>query len=178
MRFAIIIITTCLMVTNSLAKGSGDKPTSVEVINPSVNAEYISVTQDLRVADEGSFFSIDVFEVPADKILIVDYVSVFADVVIGGRPTTTPLFIRSSLQGLTPNEIDPGESALVRFDLGFMEEYPMTSRGTPNLLTAREVKVYYGAGPVQCTVDTRFGGTNLDFGIAECSLSGRLIDAN
>lgn len=134
--------------------------------------QFISESIFVIYNDRGARIVEQMFEVPAGKLLIVDYVSILIDPAVRNRPTT-PLRIRGAIEGT-----DPNDSALKpRFDLGFMEEYGRTSRGTPNFLIARELKAYYAEGPINCITDTRFGGVNLDFGSIECAIAGRLIDA-
>ena len=111
----------------------------------------------------------EVFRVPAGKIFIVDYVSIYLDVVVNNRPQTG-LRIASRLDGT-------GSSGSIQYELGYMEEFVFTSRGTPNFITATAATIYFSEGPVTCVADSHFAGTGLDFGAIKCNVSGRLIDA-
>jgi len=137
------------------------------------DTKLVSVRVSRNVANEGSNLLVDVFEVPAGKVLVVDFLSMFLDVVVRNEPSTG-VRIRGTLIGANPQN---PSSAQVRFDLGYMDRYLFTSRGTPNFTISGQIPVYFGAGTVRCLADTRFGGVDLDFGLAECSISGRLIDA-
>ena len=149
---------------------ANDNPIPVTVENSGGSAvDYVSVTEFEFVENAGSRASIEVFHVPAGKILIAEYVSILLDVVVRGRPTSG-LKLGARLDG-------NGTLGVVRYELGYMEEFEFTSRGTPNFNTARELTAYYTEGPVNCVSDAHFGGVNLDFGSVTCSLSGRLIDA-
>ena len=121
-------------------------------------------------AGDGTRSTTEVYVVPPGKILIVDHASVFLDIDVANRPTT-PLRIRAELTGPSPGV------GFVTVPLGFMEEYVITSRGTPNFLTSRNISTYFGAGAIRCTSETNYGGVNLRFGAQQCTLSGRLIDA-
>lgn len=136
------------------------------------SAEPVSVRafRSIDTAGDGNRSSTVVYVVPAGKILIVEHTSLFLDVVVANRPATE-LRIRAELSGAGPT----GGGLTV--PLGFMEEYPFTSRGTPNFLFSANVTTYFGSGNITCTSETNYGGVNLSFGIQTCTLSGRLIDA-
>lgn len=136
------------------------------------NAEPVNVGvfRSIDSTGDGNRSTTEVYVVPPGKILVVDHASVYLDVVVANRPAT-PLRIRAELRGPSPG------IGFVTVPLGFMEEYAMTSRGTPNFLTSRNVSTYFGAGAISCTAETNYGGVNLRFGAQQCTLSGRLIDA-
>ena len=132
--------------------------------------DYVSVSaSELINTPQSSRVSIEGFNVPAGKIFIVDYVSIYLDIVVR-NPPQTGLRIAARLDG-------NGTNSSPRFELGYMEEFVRTSRGTPNFITAREVTLYLTEGPVDCVADSHFAGSDLDFGLIRCDLSGRLIDA-
>jgi hypothetical protein len=178
--------TTALLAASLLVAPSGSARVSLATIDAKLDAilaaldggaapaavEAVSVTESRLVDDEGNALSHEVFEVPAGKLLVVDYASILMDVVVQNRPASE-IRIRGEIHGRNP--ADSASSTSV--PLGFMEEYARTSRGTPNFLIAKEVTAYFGAGPVTCFADTRFGGTSLDFGAVTCTLTGRLVDA-
>lgn len=145
------------------------QPIPVVVENDAAGLVSVSVRNLVEVPT--ARITQNVFEVPAGKVLIVDYVSIYLDVVVGNRPNTG-LRIAGNLSGT-----GAGTDSLVNFELGYMEEFERTSRGTPNFIVARNVKAYFSEGTVQCVADTHFAGSGLDFGLARCSLAGRLIDA-
>jgi hypothetical protein len=135
-----------------------------------VNSELVSVQVFENVDSPTSRVTLNVFEVPPGKILIVNYVSILLDVAVN-RPGTG-LRIAGGLGGIGSTDRRP-----VEFELGYMEEFEQTSRGTPNFIVARNVTAYFSQGAVQCVADSHFAGSDLDFGFITCSLAGRLVDA-
>jgi len=131
--------------------------------------DYVSVSAFEQVNAPTSRVIAEVFSVPPGKIFIAEYISIYLDVVVRNRPQSG-LRIAARLDG-------SGTNGISRFELGYMEEFVFTSRGTPNFIMARELTAYFTEGPVSCVSDTHFAGSDLDFGIARCNLSGRLIDA-
>jgi hypothetical protein len=131
--------------------------------------DYVSVSEAELVNAPTSRVTIEVFNVPAGKIFIADYVSIYLDVAVNNRPQTG-LRIAAKLDG-------NGTNGSNRYELGYMDEFVRTSRGTPNFIMAREVTLYFTAGPVRCVSDSHFAGSGLDFGVVRCDLSGRLIEA-
>lgn len=177
--------TAALLAVSLLFAPSGFARTSLATIDAKLDAilaalngngatavEAVSVTAARLVDDEADALSHEVFEVPAGKLLVVDYASILLDVVVRNRPATE-IRIRGEVHGRNPADL----TSLTRVHLGYMEEYAETSRGTPNFLIAKEVTAYFGEGPVTCVAVTSFGGINLDFGSVTCTLTGRLVDA-
>jgi hypothetical protein len=144
----------------------------IDAVVGGTSSEPISLSVFEFVEDSGSRHTQDLFVVPEGKILFVDHASVFLDVVVRNRPTAD-IRILASLVGTGVSETP----TRVTFQLGYMDEFPQTSRGTPNFIAQGELGVFFGPGPVQCESNTRFGGVNLDFGTASCTFSGRLVDA-
>jgi hypothetical protein len=160
---AVILATSSGVV---MAKGGSDNPVVVTI----VNAELVSVEVSENVNSPNSRLTLNVFEVPPGKILIVNYVSIYLDVAVN-RPSMG-LRIAGGLGGNGLTDRRP-----VQFELGYMEEFEQTSRGTPNFIVARNVTAYFSQGAVQCVADSHFAGSDLDNGLIICSLAGRLVDA-
>lgn len=138
----------------------------------SINVDFINERAARLIDSDGDGERTQhlVFTVPDGKILVVDHASILLDVVVQDRPADMRIEGQLLGQGV------PGPGALI-VPLGYMDEYIRTSRGTPNFLVTRNVSTYFGAGSIQCIGETNFGGVNLRFGIIECTISGRLIDA-
>lgn len=147
-----------------------DNPIPVVIDNSGEGGdEFVTVSIRDLVEAPTATITRDVYQVPAGKMLIVEYISIYLDVAVNNRPASG-LKIAGNIAG-------NGTTGYVRFELGYMEEFGRTSRGTPNFVIARNVTAYYSEGAVQCTADSHFAGSDLDFGVIECALSGRLVDA-
>jgi len=131
--------------------------------------DYVSVTNTELVNAPTALVSIEVFSVPAGKIFIAAYISISLDVAVQNRPRHR-LRIAARLDG-------SGTNSAARYELGYMDEFGFTSRGTPNFIMARELTAYFTEGPLTCVSDSHFAGSDLDFGVVRCDISGRLIDA-
>lgn len=143
----------------------------VPVMIQSNAVQPLSVTVFESVNEpQSSFIRVEAYQVPAGKILIAEYVSMYLDIAVTDRPSTG-LKIEGTIAGTgTP-------SGNASFELGYMEEFERTSRGTPNFIIAKNLTAYFSEGPVICIADSHFAGTDLDFGVMSCSIAGRLIDA-
>ena len=129
-------------------------------------SEFVSITEP-----ESSRVDVRVFKVPRGKILEVEYVSIYLDIAVRNEPNNG-----TKIEGTVRGGAFPQQRGLASFELGYMEEYDRTSRGTPNFIIGKAVKLYFSQGDVVCTADSHFAGSDLDFGIMACSISGRLYD--